>query len=126
MPRRRPIAPIPPMIRPDDPEGAKPRRDHRFLARRSRHEVPMTPGNKPQGRYTTPIGCRTSPSISATPIGVVGIGGAVGFPGVFGAAPLDIRAKRRAPLPGCLAARAPACDSVLVNPRVNLINAPAG
>ena len=28
-----------------DPAGAKPRRDHRFLDRVSRHEVPKTPGN---------------------------------------------------------------------------------
>ena len=28
-----------------DPEGAEPRRDHRLLARWSRHVVPMTPGN---------------------------------------------------------------------------------
>ena len=27
------------------PQGAKPRRDHRFLDRVSRHEVPKTPGN---------------------------------------------------------------------------------
>ena len=46
--RRIPVTPIPPIIRHDDPAGAKPRRDHRFLARRSRHEVPMTPGKKPQ------------------------------------------------------------------------------
>ncbi len=31
-----------------DPAGAKPRRDHRSLARVSRHEVPMTRGSAPQ------------------------------------------------------------------------------
>ena len=29
-----------------DPAGAKPRRDHRFLDRVSRHEVPKTPGKR--------------------------------------------------------------------------------
>ena len=33
------------LLPPDDPAGAKPRRDHRFLDRVSRHEVPKTPGN---------------------------------------------------------------------------------
>ena len=33
------------MLPPVDPAGAKPRRDHRFLARMSRHEVPKTAGN---------------------------------------------------------------------------------
>ena len=33
------------MLPPADPAGAKPRRDHRFLDRVSRHEVPKTPGN---------------------------------------------------------------------------------
>ncbi len=32
------------MLPPADPAGAKPRRDHRFLARVSRHEVPKTAG----------------------------------------------------------------------------------
>ena len=37
---------IPLLIHPTaDPAGAKPRRDHRFLDRVSRHEVPKTPGN---------------------------------------------------------------------------------
>ena len=29
-----------------DPAGAKPRRDHRFLDRVSRHKVPKTPGKR--------------------------------------------------------------------------------
>ena len=33
------------LLPPADPAGAKPRRDHRFLDRVSRHEVPKTPGN---------------------------------------------------------------------------------
>ena len=32
------------LLPPADPAGAKPRRDHRFLDRVSRHEVPKTPG----------------------------------------------------------------------------------
>ena len=36
---------IPPLLPSIDPAGAKPRRDHRFLDRVSRHEVPKTPGN---------------------------------------------------------------------------------
>ena len=32
------------LLLPADPAGAKPRRDHRFLDRVSRHEVPKTPG----------------------------------------------------------------------------------
>ena len=32
------------MLLPTDPAGAKPRRDHRFLDRVSRHEVPKPPG----------------------------------------------------------------------------------
>ena len=35
-----------PLLPPADPAEAKPRRDHRFLARWSRHEVPKTPGKK--------------------------------------------------------------------------------
>ena len=34
------------MLPPADPAGAKPRRDHRFLARVSRHEVPKTAGKR--------------------------------------------------------------------------------
>ena len=46
-PSRKSDAPdIPPArSRLPDPVGAKPRRDHRFLDRVSRHEVPKTPGN---------------------------------------------------------------------------------
>ena len=32
------------LLPPADPAGAKPRRNHRFLDRVSRHEVPKTPG----------------------------------------------------------------------------------
>ena len=34
------------LLPPADPEGAKPRRDHRFLDRVSRHEVPKTAGKR--------------------------------------------------------------------------------
>ena len=36
--------PVEGSLSPDDPAGAQPRRDHRFLARVSRHEEPKTPG----------------------------------------------------------------------------------
>ena len=34
------------LLPPADPAGAKPRRDHRFLDRVSRHEVPKTAGKR--------------------------------------------------------------------------------
>ena len=47
-----------------DPAGAKPRRDHRFLDRRSRHEVPKTPRKKTQVKIYDPAGCRTYQSFN--------------------------------------------------------------
>ena len=41
-------------LSPDDPAGAQPRRDHRFLDRVSRHEVPTTPEKKVPGKINRP------------------------------------------------------------------------
>ena len=42
------------LLSPADPAGAKPRRDHRFLDRVSRHEVPKTPGKMTSGMISDP------------------------------------------------------------------------
>ena len=42
------------LLPPADPAGAKPRRDHRSIARMSRHEVPKTPGNDDAFRVYDP------------------------------------------------------------------------
>ena len=46
--------PVEGSLSPADPAGAKPRRDHRFLDRVSRHEVPKTPGKKTSGKICDP------------------------------------------------------------------------
>ena len=91
------------LLPPADPAGAKPRRDHRFLDRVSRHVVPKTPGylrrllniRPRQGSHSL------SQIVSATPYRGRDTSPTHPFPGVFGAMPLDTRAKQRAPLPGC-------------------------
>ena len=42
-------------LSPADPVGAKPRRDHRFLDRVSRREVPKTPGNDDAFKVYDPV-----------------------------------------------------------------------
>ena len=42
------------LLPPADPEGAQPWRDHRSLARVSRHEVPKTPGKTTSGMISDP------------------------------------------------------------------------
>ena len=42
------------LLPPADPEGAQPWRDHRCLARWSRHEVPKTPGKTTSGMISDP------------------------------------------------------------------------
>ena len=42
-------------LSPADPAGVKPRRDHRFLDRVSRHEVPKTPGKKTPREIYDPV-----------------------------------------------------------------------
>ena len=94
---------------PADPAGAKPRRDHRLLARWSRHEVPMTPGNDDAYKVYDPdrVSHRQPNLLSTTPSGVVGISPHRAIPGSSsGLAPLlDTRAKHRAPLRGALSVR---------------------
>ena len=76
------------LLPPADPAGAKPRRDHRFLDRVSRHLVPKTPGNDDAFKVYDPARVSHSPAISATPYGVAG-SLAMPDPRVFGAMPLD-------------------------------------
>ena len=58
----------------DDPAGAKPRRDHRFLARKSRHEVPKTAGKKTLFKIYDPARVSHSPVRQSVrhPSGVAG------------------------------------------------------
>ena len=78
------------MHTPADPAGAKPRRDHRSLARVSRHKVPKTAGKKSSGKIYDParVSHLPSQSISATPWRGRGLLARPG-PRVFGATPLD-------------------------------------
>ena len=78
------------MHTPADPAGAKPRRDHRSLARMSRGEAPKTPGKKSSGKIYDParVSHLPSQSISATPWRGRGLLPRPG-PRVFGATPLD-------------------------------------
>ena len=74
-----------------DLAGAKPRRDHRFLDRVSRHEVPKTPGNDDAFKLYDPARVsHISVSLSARhPSGVAG-SLAMPDPRVIGATPLDL------------------------------------
>ena len=79
---RRLIPPL--MLPPTDPAGAKPRRDHRFLDRVSKHEGPKT-----SGKIYDPARASHIPVIQCdTPSGV---GGSLAMrdPRVVGATPLD-------------------------------------
>ena len=93
---------IPPLLPSIDPAGAKPRRDHRFLDRVSRHEVPKTPGNDDAFKVYDPA--RVSHiSVSLSVRHPSGVAGSLAMPDprVIGATPLDRVAKKRAPLSGC-------------------------
>ena len=82
---------IPALLLPHaDPVGAKPRRDHRFLDRASRHEVPMTPGNDDAFKVYNPARVSHIPVSQSVrhPSGVVG-SLAMPDPRVVGATPLD-------------------------------------
>ena len=85
------------------PQGAKPRRDHRFLDRVSRYEVPKTPGNDDAFKVYDPARVSHIP-VSQSVRHPSGVGGSLAMPDprVVGATPLDIRAKKRAPLSGCI------------------------
>ena len=72
----RPRLPIPAeTIPPSDPAGAQPWRDHRTLARVSRHEVPMTPGIETHNKVYDPARVSHSPVRHSVrhPGGVAGI-----------------------------------------------------
>ena len=60
-----------------DPAGAKPRRDHRFLDRVSRHEVPKTPGKRIPREIYDPARVSHLPVRQSVrhPGGVVGVRG---------------------------------------------------
>ena len=72
-------------IPPIDPAGAEPRRDHRLLARVSRHQVPMTPGKKTHFRIYDPAKVSHSwgKLVSATPYRGRGDFSPPIYPGVF-------------------------------------------
>ena len=78
------------LLPPADPEGAKPRRDHRFLDRVSRHEVPKTPGNNDAFKVYDPARVSHIPVSQSVrhPSGVAG-SLATPAPRVVGATPLD-------------------------------------
>ena len=82
---------IPALLLPHaDPAGAKPRRDHRFLDRVSRHEVPKTPGNDDAFKVYDPARVSHIPVSQSVrhPSGVAG-SLATPDPRVVGATPLD-------------------------------------
>ena len=85
---RRLIPPL--MLPPTDPAGAKPRRDHRFLDRVSRHVVPKTPGMKTSVKIYDPARASHLPVSQSVrhPGGVAGLL-VLPCPRVFGATPLD-------------------------------------
>ena len=78
------------LLPPADPAGAKPRRDHRFLDRVSRHVVPKTPGNEDAFKVYDPARVSHIPVSQSVrhPSGVAG-SLATPDPRVVGATPLD-------------------------------------
>ena len=88
MQSRRLIPPL--LLPPTDPAGAKPRRDHRFLDRVSRREVPKTPGNDDAFKVYDPARVSHIPVSQPVrhPSGVAG-SHAMPDPRVVGATPLD-------------------------------------
>ena len=81
-----------------NPAGAKPRRDLRFLACVSRHEVPKTAGNDDAFKVNDPARVSHLPVRQSVrhPGGVVG-SLVMPYPRVFGAAPLDLWLKNGHP-----------------------------
>ena len=86
---------------PADPAGAKPRRDHRFLARMSRHEVPKTAGEDAK-KDTRPRQGVALIRESGNRCDTLAGSRLLAMPGprVFGATHLDLVAKQRAPTRG--------------------------
>ena len=82
---------IPALLLPHaDPAGAKPRRDHRFLDRVSRHAVPKTPGKDDAFKVYDPA--RVSHISVSQPVRhPSGVAGSLAMPDprVVGATPLD-------------------------------------
>ena len=78
------------LLPPADPAGAKPRRDHRFLDRVSRHLMPKTPGNDDAFKVYDPARVSHIPVSQSVrhPSGVAG-SLATPDPRVVGATPLD-------------------------------------
>ena len=78
------------LLPPADPAGAKPRRDHRFLDRVSRHEVPKTPGNDDAFKVYDPARVSHIP-VSQSVRHPSGVAGSLAMPNprVVGATPLD-------------------------------------
>ena len=93
---------IPPLLLPPaDPAGAKPRRDHRFLDRVSRHEVPKTPGNDDALKLYDPARVSHIP-VSQSVRHPSGVAGSLAMPAprVVGATPLDPGLKSEHPCRG--------------------------
>mgnify|MGYP001661036109 CR=1 FL=1 len=98
---RHPVCILRPSL-PADPAGAKPRRDHRFLDRVSRHEVPKTPGYLRRLLNIRPRqGSHSLSQIdSATPYRGRDTSPTHPFPRVVGATPLDPGLKSEHPYRG--------------------------
>ena len=82
---------IPALLLPHaDPAGAKPRRDHRFLDRVSRHAVPKTPGKDDAFKVYDPARVSHIP-VSQSVRHPNGVAGSLAMPDprVVGATPLD-------------------------------------
>ena len=90
------------LLPPADPAGAKPRRDHRFLDRVSRHEVPKTPGKRIPREIYDPARVSHLPVCQSVrhPSGVVGLGGSVGNPESSGLRPSTSGLKNEHPCRG--------------------------
>ena len=73
-----------------DPAGAKPRRDHRFLARVSRHEVPKTAGEEATKDIRPRQGVALTQSVNQCDTLAGSQLLAMPDPRVFGTSPLDL------------------------------------
>jgi len=103
------------LLPPADPAGAKPRRDHRCLARMSRHEVPMTAGKRTLIKIYDPARVSHIPVSQSVrhPCGV-GIACIARSTGLRGYAPRPVAMERAptrgaSPPPGALSYRTGRC-----------------